>query len=64
MFITVYSDICFEDRVKLLNGALKYVLALISATETVRYSLVRMVKTTSLARPRKGSIKERCLHAV
>ena len=34
MFMTVYSDICFEERVKLLKGALKYVLAFISATET------------------------------
>ena len=33
MFMTVYSLICFEDRVKLLKGVLKYVLALISATE-------------------------------
>ena len=33
MFMTVYSVICFEDRVRLLKGVLKYVLALISATE-------------------------------
>ena len=38
--MTVYSVICFEDRVRLLNGVLKYVFAFTSATETTKSSYI------------------------